>query len=152
MSLCECPGCTITSNGNGYQPCHNLSSDLSLPSSAKKDPLEKDVEARFHRKIKAIGGMSWKFSSMNRKGVSDRIVLYHGRVIFVEMKRTKGKMSPMQKVFETQVMDNNGEFACVYGNVGTDAFIVELRRGDGFWRQYFNAVFIIIRKFSGAFK
>ena len=137
---------------NTYYPCLKTSPKDSLKKVVKKDPLEKDVEARFHRKIKAIGGMTWKFSSMNRKGVSDRIVLYHGRVIFVEMKRTKGKMSPMQKVFETQVMDNNGEFACVYGNAGVDEFVKKLKHENEYFRQYFTVAFKILKKFSGAFK
>ena len=149
---CECPGCIISRSGNGYQPCHNLPSDLSLPETAKKDPLEKEVEARFHKKIVKMGGFDWKFASINHKGVSDRIVLYHGRVIFVEMKRSTGKMSPLQEKFKIKVLENGGEFACVYGHAGTDAFIAKLKWDDQWWVSGFNFIWAIIGKFTGDYK
>jgi len=120
--VCHCIACEITRGSAAYQPCMYLDT-TSLPEIAKKDPLEKDVEKRFHRKIIKAGGISWKFVSPNNRGVCDRIVLWQGRTIFVEMKRTKGKMSDLQKVFRDKVLNNGGEFACVYGNAGTDEFI-----------------------------
>ena len=129
MKQCNCVACVITRNGSVYQPCMYLDPS-SLPETKEKDPLEKDVEKRFSLNIKAANGHSWKFVSPNNRGVCDRIVLYHGRTIFVEIKRTKGKMSELQKVFRQKVLDNGGEFACIYGNDATDEFIVRLVMGD----------------------
>ena len=127
IKQCECLGCTRTRLMNKFYPCLFLNkSDIKNIKVVKKDPLEKDVEKRFSLNIKAANGHSWKFVSPNNRGVCDRVVLYHGRTIFVEIKRIKGKMSELQKVFRQKVLDNGGEFACVYGNDGTDEFMRSL--------------------------
>lgn len=36
-------------------------------------------------------------------GVSDLIVVLEGKVLFVEVKNEKGKQSPKQKIFQSQV-------------------------------------------------
>jgi len=91
-----------------------------------KQPLEKQVEARLSNKIKTIGGHTWKFASPNSRGVSDRIVIINGRVIFVEVKRDGGKMTPLQEKFRRTVLDNRGEFTCVTGYTGVDNFVDNL--------------------------
>lgn len=152
VNQCNCPGCKISRSGSEYQPCSNVQPLSQLPVPKKKDPLEKDVEKRFTRKIKTAGGHSWKFASDNTRGVSDRVVIFHGRVIFVELKRVKGKMSPLQIVFQKKVLDNDGEFCCLYGNEGVDKFISYLKNQTCWWEKYINAVFILIKRFTGDIK
>lgn len=150
VKQCDCHACTLTRNNYGYQPCLYLRPGVQqLPKPKPKDPLEKEVEKRFHRKLCAIGAFTWKFASENTRGVSDRIVLYHGRVIFVELKRTKGKMTDLQVSFQGKVLDHEGEFACVYGYAGTDEFIKQLQAGDSVWRNFFQAGFNLIKRFIG---
>lgn len=96
---------------------------------SKKSPLEKKVEERLRVKVKAMGGYSWKFVSPNNRGVSDRVVIYKGRVIFVEVKRDKGKMTALQQTFRERVFSHGGEFTCVYGFDGVDGFIEKLKEG-----------------------
>jgi hypothetical protein len=49
--------------------------------------LERQIEAAFCRRVKALGGLCEKFTSAARRSVPDRIVtLPGGRVIFVELK------------------------------------------------------------------
>ena len=109
---------------------------LEVIVKAKRLPLEKDVEKRLHRKIKSIGGQSWKFVSINNRGVSDRIVLISGRCIFVELKRDGGKMSPLQKTFRDKVVANGGEFALVEGFDGVDRFVAKLKEERSVYGMY----------------
>lgn len=58
---------------------------------------EREIERRFVEKVRKMGGFSYKFVSPGRSGVPDRIVvLPPGRVLFVELKRVGGKLSPLQ--------------------------------------------------------
>jgi hypothetical protein len=65
--------------------------------------LERDVEAYFRREVAAQGGVAFKFVSPSHRGVSDRIVCLHGQTWFVELKRPGGRLSPLQKIFATEM-------------------------------------------------
>lgn len=63
--------------------------------------LEKDIEGRLVREVKRLGGMALKFVSPGRAGVPDRLVLLHGRAVFVELKAPGKKPRPLQvRIFE----------------------------------------------------
>lgn len=119
------------------------------PKVNKSDKLEKDVEARFVRICKKRGYHSWKFVSVNNRGVSDRIIIASGRVVFVELKRSKGKMSPLQKVFRKKVVENEGEFVCLYGDEGVDKFFRSLDCDVDVWESLMTAVRSMVRIFKG---
>ncbi|MTI56137.1 VRR-NUC domain-containing protein [Geosporobacter ferrireducens] len=58
---------------------------------------ESRIEKELTDQIKAIGGLAWKFVSPGARGVPDRIVILpHGRIIFVELKRPGEKPDPLQ--------------------------------------------------------
>ena len=113
----------------------------------KKPPLEKEVEARLRDRIKAAGGVSWKFSSPNNRGVSDRIALINGRTIYIEVKRDGGKMSALQKAFMQKILDNGGEFALVEGMQGVDDFIEEVKSEGAWWSKFVQANRLMVRPF-----
>ena len=48
---------------------------------------ESNVEQYLVRKMKEAGGLCYKFVSPGCDGVPDRICIYRGQVIFVELKR-----------------------------------------------------------------
>ena len=49
--------------------------------------LEKAIEQKLYKRIKAIGGECEKFTSPGRRSVPDRLVtLPGGRIVFVELK------------------------------------------------------------------
>ena len=96
-------------------------------SESAKLPLEKVVEARLVRKIKEIGGASWKFVSVNNRGVSDRIVLFEGHTIFVEAKRTGGKLTALQESFAARVRCGGGTYSVVEGFRGVNGFVDALQ-------------------------
>ncbi len=59
---------------------------------------ESAIEKALVERVKALGGMCEKFTSPSRRGVPDRIVtLPGGRVVFVELKATGGKLSVLQQ-------------------------------------------------------
>lgn len=63
---------------------------------------ESQLEEKFCKKIKKIGGMALKFMSPGRAGVPDRIILMPGgKIYFVEMKSSNGPVNPIQEyIFE----------------------------------------------------
>lgn len=128
----------------------NLFDDNVPPSirQTKSSPLEKQVEKRLMRAVSRIGGVSWKFVSENNRGVSDRIVLYNGRTIFVEVKREKGKLSELQKVFGHKIFDNKGEFVVVEGYAGVDAFAKRLQLENAMWIVGWRSLFSIVKRLS----
>ena len=58
---------------------------------------ERDIEAYLGLRVKAMGGISYKFTSPGRVGVPDRIVVLPGaRLVFVELKAPGKKPAPHQ--------------------------------------------------------
>jgi hypothetical protein len=58
---------------------------------------EKEIEAYLVRRVKKLGGVAEKFTSPGRRSVPDRLVtLPGGRVCFVEVKATGGKVTDNQ--------------------------------------------------------
>ena len=66
-------------------------------NSMRKTPLEKDIEQKLVKAVRASGGMCPKFVSPGTNGVPDRIVLMTGgRMAFVEVKAPGRKPRPLQ--------------------------------------------------------
>lgn len=60
--------------------------------------LEKQLEAKFRRRLIQAGAIPWKFTSPGVAGVPDRIILLPGGgVRFAEIKRPGGKPRPLQR-------------------------------------------------------
>lgn len=61
---------------------------------------ESEIEKYFVWTVERLGGQSYKFRSMTQRGVADRVAcLPNGDTWFVELKTTKGRLSPLQKFF-----------------------------------------------------
>ena len=118
----------------------------------KKSPLEKDVEARLRDRIKAAGGVSWKFVSPNNRGVSDRVALINGRTIYIEVKRDGGKMSALQKSFAEKITINGGEYALVEGMQGVDDFIKTIRDEAQWWHTHVQPLRELLTSFNFSIK
>lgn len=102
----------------------------------RKWPLEKAVESRLRLAVKRAGGKCPKFSSPNNAGVSDRIVIYQGESIYVEVKAEKGTPEPTQNRFINEMLDQ-GVYACfVYGYNGVDQFMDDLLNFMPIHREY----------------
>lgn len=60
--------------------------------------LESKLESKLVSHITILGGITYKFSSPNRKGVPDRLcVMPNGRVFFVELKAPGKAPTPLQQ-------------------------------------------------------
>ena len=61
---------------------------------------EAQVEGYLRKRVKALGGECYKWSSPQVRGVPDRIVIFPGqRPWFVEVKAPDGKLSKLQERF-----------------------------------------------------
>ena len=89
--------------------------------------LEKTVEARLVRKVKALGGDCPKFVSPSRRGVPDRIVLMPGgKITFVELKSTNGKLMPIQEHEISRLKALGFSVEVLAGREAVDVFVEKL--------------------------
>ena len=90
--------------------------------------LEKEVEKFLVREVKKIGGISFKFISPGNAGVPDRIVILPiGKVIFVELKTDKGKLTKLQEVQIKKISDLGADARVLRGIEGVKEFINEIQ-------------------------
>lgn len=60
--------------------------------------LERELEEKFRRRVKAAGGKAYKFVSPGNDGVPDRlVVLPGGRIGFVELKQEGRRPTALQQ-------------------------------------------------------
>jgi hypothetical protein len=91
--------------------------------------LEKQVEAYLIKRVKALGGMAYKFTSPAHKGVSDRIVcLPNGQTWFVELKTEGGRLSPLQKVFASDMARMNQKYVCLWNKEEIDQWLMNSQK------------------------
>ncbi|TLG71389.1 VRR-NUC domain-containing protein [Culicoidibacter larvae] len=65
--------------------------------------LESQIEKYLMKQVRNIGGLCYKWVSPGNNGVPDRIVLYKGKVWFVEVKRPTGKTRKLQDYVINQI-------------------------------------------------
>lgn len=85
--------------------------------------LEKKIEKYLCDRVKVIGGLQYKFSSPAHRGVPDRIVLYSGKVYFVEVKKDDGRLSSLQKIEHEKIREQGLDVFVVWSTEDVDTFI-----------------------------
>jgi hypothetical protein len=86
--------------------------------------LEKQIEAYFAKKVKDIGGQAYKFTSPAHRGVADRVVcLPDGSTWFVELKAPGGRLSELQKIFQSDMARLRQNYACLWSKEHVDGWI-----------------------------
>lgn len=86
--------------------------------------MEKHIEAYLVRKVKDLGGVAYKFVSPANRGVSDRVVcLPDGSTWFVELKAPGGRLSPLQKHFQSEMGRMNQKYACLWSKEHVDEWV-----------------------------
>lgn len=89
---------------------------------------EKEVEEYLRDKVKAIGGIAYKFVSPGNVGVPDRVVvLPGGAVLFVELKSPTGKPTAMQQKQINKLSVLGADVRVVKSKQEVDAFILHCR-------------------------
>jgi hypothetical protein len=89
--------------------------------------LEKQIEAYFVKRVKELGGIAYKFTSPAHRGVADRVAcLPNGSTWFVELKTEGGRMSPLQKVFQSDMARLNQNYVCLWSKEHVDEWIKDV--------------------------
>ena len=99
---------------------------IPKPVPVKHKVLESHVEAHLRKRMKALGGECYKWSSTNVRGVPDRICIFPGgRIWFVELKRDhKCKLSPLQaKFFERMKSLRVDNCITLHGKIEVDQWL-----------------------------
>jgi hypothetical protein len=88
-----------------------------------RPPKESAIETELIRRVCARGGIAEKVTVIGTRGFFDRlVVLPHGRILFVELKRPRGgKLSAHQKRRHAVYRALGAEVAVVKNLAGIDA-------------------------------
>lgn len=86
--------------------------------------LERDLEAYFTKQCKKHGIMSLKLNVRFSRGWPDRIVpLENGEVLWVELKRPGGTVSPMQEKVHEQLQMRGHKVFVINSKEGIDSVL-----------------------------
>ena len=86
---------------------------------------ESEIEKYFIWAVLSLGGKTFKFKSINHRGVADQIAcLPDGTTWFVEIKRPKGgRLSPLQDIFAKQMKELNQKYVCLWTKEQIDEWL-----------------------------
>lgn len=92
-------------------------------------PSEKDIETFLKRKVKEIGGLCLKFTSPSSAGVPDRIILYKGKALFVELKAPGKKPRALQDYWQKEIRKRGIGCLVIDSKEAADQLIEKIRSG-----------------------
>ncbi|WDL96921.1 VRR-NUC domain-containing protein [Alicyclobacillus sp. ALC3] len=88
---------------------------------------ERDIEAHLRDRIKAAGGLAYKFESPGNAGVPDRLVLMpSGRVAFVELKQKGKKPTKLQEVQHRRIRSLGFRVEVCDSKEAVDRFVADI--------------------------
>lgn len=90
---------------------------------------ESKIEAHLVKEVARIGGKAVKMVPTYHSGLPDRLVLYRGRTVFVELKKPGGKPRKLQVHFLDQLKAEGFDTRVLDTIEGVDAFVKELKTG-----------------------
>ena len=79
---------------------------------------ESKIERELKDRIEDAGGACLKWASPGNRGVPDRIVIFQGKVHFVELKRPGQKLRPLQEFQKRE-----------FQRLGVDVEVIDSLRG-----------------------
>lgn len=89
--------------------------------------LEKHVEQYFKKRVEEIGGKTYKFVSPAHRGVADRIAcLPDGSTWFVEIKTEGGTVSPLQRIFATEMYKLKQKYTILWSKDHVDGWLASI--------------------------
>lgn len=93
--------------------------------------LEKQIEAYLVKRVKALGGVAYKFVSPAHRGVADRVVcLPDGQTWFIELKTAGGHLSALQQVFGKEMERMNQRYCVLWSKEQIDEWITRVNGND----------------------
>jgi len=99
--------------------CGGRGGGKSMAQKVIADMLEKDIEAQGVDLLQRSGWFVFKIHQQSRgkkychRGISDRIAVKNGNVIFIEFKTRTGVQSDDQIAFEKDIKDHGGTYILV---------------------------------------
>ena len=92
---------------------------------------EKRIERRLVEGVKEAGGLCLKFVSPSRAGVPDRLIITpSGKVVFVELKTSAGRLSKIQEHMINELKKRNADVRVLYGLQEVEEFLKEVTRNE----------------------
>jgi hypothetical protein len=92
--------------------------------------LEKELERKLVSRTKDQGGLALKFISPGNNGVPDRLILLpKGKIAFIEMKRLKGQLKPLQRHWLKKLNDLGFWAECIKSEEEIENLIYNLLKG-----------------------
>lgn len=88
--------------------------------------VESDIERWMLRQVHARGGLFYKFTSPGNDGVPDRILIWNARVVFIELKQERGRLSRMQEIQIERMRERGAEVRVVYGRAQAEELLKEV--------------------------
>ena len=89
---------------------------------------ESEVENFFQWAVEHLGGKSYKFKSVNNRGVADRVVMLpDGTTWFVELKALGKKLKPLQEIFRLQCERYNQKYAILQSIPEVETWAAEIK-------------------------
>lgn len=89
---------------------------------------EKSIEGYFCEQVKRIGGYAMKITSPGMAGVPDRLVLFNGVAVFVELKAPKKEPKSRQKAVHRFLYRLGFPVSVIDNKEMVDRFVQEMER------------------------
>ena len=86
------------------------------------------VEKYLAKQAKSHGFLCWKFESSSQNGVPDRVLIGHGRNIYVETKSPVGKLRDQQEIIIDIMRKHGAEVYVINTKELVDKFFEKLRK------------------------
>lgn len=94
---------------------------------SNKKILEHVLERKLVNAVKKIGGLCLKLT--NYKGIPDRLILFNGMVVFVELKQ-EGKYMRIEQEMWERILEKKGfEHFLIDNEAGIDRLVSSLTQG-----------------------
>lgn len=89
---------------------------------------ESAVEKKLREGVRRLGFRAYKFVAPGSAGVPDRMIVGHGRVIFVELKKDTGELKPIQKLQISVLQRLGQDVRVLYGPEEVGEFLEEVKK------------------------
>ena len=96
---------------------------------------ENKVEKYLDAEVTKLGGLTRKWVCPGHDGVPDRIVILHGRVVFVEVKTVEGRLSNAQVREHARLKGVEALVVTVSGSAEVDKLVKKLNTRTGLSRS-----------------
>ena len=99
---------------------------------AKAKTIEADIEQHLVKRAKEIDALCFKFVSPGSNGVPDRLLIYDGKHIFIELKAPKEKPRALQNEMHRKMRKHKATVLVIDSTQAIDELIFDLQHNRPF--------------------